>query len=136
MGNRPTVRRLKYLVNIRKPYMLAVLEPLIDVSLSDDIMRVMGFDIFCANNGGVAKIWVFGRASNQMEVVRVFEQALTISMFGSDIGSMVFITIIYASCDGMQHRGRWEHLFSLAEMNFQRSWFVVGDFNSFQGRSI
>ena len=36
-------------------------------------MREMGFDKFYANNEGVAKIWVFGRASNQMEVVRVFE---------------------------------------------------------------
>ena len=64
VGNRPTVRRLKYLVNIHKPYMLVVLEPMIDVSQSEDIMREMGFDKFYANNEGVAKIWVFGRASN------------------------------------------------------------------------
>ena len=73
VGNRPTVRRLKYLVILHRPYMLAVLEPMVDVSQSDDIMREMGFDKFYANNGCVAKIWVFRKASNQMEVVKVFE---------------------------------------------------------------
>ena len=73
---------------------------------------------------------MFGKASIQMEVVNIFDQALTVSHFDNDIGSMVYVTIIYASCDGVQRRSLWENLFSLAEMDFQCPWFVVGDFNS------
>ena len=56
VGNRPTVRRLKYLANVHKPNMIAVLEPMVDVSRSEDLMRVLGFDKFYSNNAGLAKI--------------------------------------------------------------------------------
>ena len=130
VGNRSTVRRLKYLVNVHKPHMVAVLEPMVDVNQGEDLKRSLGFDKFYTNNSGLAKIWVFGKASVQMEAVNVFNQALTVSLFDSDIGSMVYVTLVYASCDGVQRRSLWENLFSLAEMDYQCPWFVVGDFNS------
>ena len=63
LGSRPTVRRLRYMVNLYGPSLVAVLEPFINGERGSDIMSSLGFDYFVANSDGNAKIWIFSKSS-------------------------------------------------------------------------
>ena len=55
-GNRPTIRRLKYLVKMHNPSIVAVIEPLIYDDCGDEVRDSFGFDNFMANGSSDSKI--------------------------------------------------------------------------------
>ena len=63
LRNRPTVRRLRYMVQLDGPSLVAVLEPFICRDCGNDIMSSLGFDHFVANGYGSAKVWIFSNSS-------------------------------------------------------------------------
>lgn len=66
----------------------------------------------------------------QMEVTDVCFQALIVSMLDNDFNGKIFVTFVYASCDGIERRRLWDHLVYLVQLKFQGPWCVVGDFNT------
>ena len=52
------------------------------------------------------------------------------SMLDMDTGHRIWVTCVYASCDGVEQRLLWDHLRSLSQMKCNVPWCVVGDFNS------
>ena len=98
LGNRPTVRRLRYMVKLYGPSLVGLLEPFINCERDSDIMSSLRFDYFVANSDGIAKIWIFSKSSIQTSFISSCSQGLTVLLKTGLSPSDLLVTMVYASC--------------------------------------
>ena len=130
LENWPTVRRLRYMVNLYGPSLVAVLEPFISGESGSNIMSSLGFDHFVANCDGNAKIWIFSKSSIQTSFISSCSQGLTMLLKTGFSPSDLLVTMVYASCCYQERRMLWDYLSVVSGMGIDAPWAVVGDFNS------
>ena len=130
LGNRPTIRRLRYMVKLYGPSLIAVLEPFISCDRGPNIMSSLGFDHFVSNSDGNAKIWIFSKSSVQTSFISSCRQGLTVLLKTGLSPQDLLITMVYASCCYQERRMLWDYLNDVSGMGIDAPWAVVGDFNS------
>ena len=104
VGNRPTIRQLKYLVKMHNPSIVAVFEPFINDDRGDEVRESLGFDNFMANGTGDSKIWLFSKVGIRVDLLSAFSQGLTVSIFDGYLSSSIIVTFVYASCNVQERR--------------------------------
>ena len=128
IGNSPTVNHLNNLVTTHKASLIAVLEPMVDVSKAEEIKRKLNMDSIWVNLDAEAKIWVLWNSSISIQHISDTSQSSTF-LVTSSTTKLAYYSFVYGSNDRLLRRDLWVDLINFSA-NLTMPWVVGGDFNA------
>ncbi|EOY34748.1 Uncharacterized protein TCM_042328 [Theobroma cacao] len=126
ISGRVIQRRLKKLQLMHKIKILAILEPMVDISKAEFFRRKLGFEKVIVNSS--QKIWLFHSLELHSDIILDHPQCLHVRLTSPWLEKSFFATFVYAKCTRSERTFLWDCLRRLAA-DIEVPWLVGGDFN-------
>ncbi|EOY14356.1 Uncharacterized protein TCM_033752 [Theobroma cacao] len=126
ISGRVIQRRLKKLQLMHRIKILAILEPMVDISKAEFFRRKLGFEKVIVNSS--QKIWLFHSLELHSDIILDHPQCLHVRLTSPWLEKPFFATFVYAKCTRSERTLLWDCLRRLAADN-EEPWLVGGDFN-------
>lgn len=128
VGNRPTQRRIKSLIQEYKLCFVALLEPMLDSRKAEKICRRLNMDFYFSQGAGTSKILVLWRHPLEFRLYHSHDQIVTFEAL--DQGQAIsFFSFVYARCQVSERQALWTQLRNFS-LSISKSWIIGGDFNT------
>lgn len=123
IANSPSIRRLKKLIALHRVLCFAILEPRVSKDKILDYQRKLNCHGAISNEAST--IWFFWKEGINCNIISNKNQHITINITMAG-GMSIYLTCVYASCDGGIRRELWQ---DLTNTNTDLPWIISGDFN-------
>lgn len=127
LGSRASSDYLHYLLNLHRPFILAILEPKQQQHKLEDFARKYGFTGSLHGGDVNNHIWIFWNNNVQVHPSLITSQLITVSAKILGATDIIF-SFVYAMCSRNARYELWSQLVNQSSLT--APWLVAGDFNT------